>query len=101
MKFNIEFDSEGSIKIKSEKAFEESLITQPTTIKSAVDENQNQNAGPFSGVPQIEKHPTGEISRSSNMSPSISSSGGSEQQPPFHSDTFDFLKGSRREESAN
>jgi hypothetical protein len=55
MKFSIEIDSmDGSIKIKSVKAFEESLITQPsTTIKSTVDENQNQNAGAFSDVSEI------------------------------------------------
>jgi hypothetical protein len=94
MKFSIEIDSmDGSIKIKSVKAFEESLITQPsTTIKSTVDENQNQNAGAFSDVSEIEKHPMGGIS-SSSMSSSDIQSGGSSEQPPFHSDTFDFLKG--------
>jgi hypothetical protein len=80
MKFNIEFDSsDGSIKIKSGKASEESLIPQPTTtMKSAVDEDQDQNAGAFSGVPPIEKQQP--ISRSSRVSSSMSSdisSGGS------------------------
>ena len=58
MKFSIEIDStDGSIKIKSGKAIEETLITEATTnIKSTVDENQNQNAGAFLGLPQIEKH---------------------------------------------
>jgi len=56
MKFNIEFDSsDGSIRIKSGKAPEDTLVTLPTatTTKPAVDDQQNQNGGAFAGYLQL------------------------------------------------